>query len=279
MASPEHDDLELLKSAGKEAGDLALSYFRRDPQVWLKEGGSPVSEADIAVDQRLSDILRAARPDYGWLSEETVDSPERLGRQRVFVVDPIDGTRAFLAGHDEWTVSLAIVENGRPISAALVGPALSVNYSATVGGGAFNNGRRLAFTPATGLGGARFASATRYTREVEAESGSRTRPRYVPSLAYRLALVASGEIDVAIVRPTARDWDLAAADLLVQEAGARLSDLSGKPLLYNARHTGHPTLVATAPELFDQVVNLVNTVHARHETEGQEKRHGGDARS
>jgi myo-inositol-1(or 4)-monophosphatase len=273
------DDLALLKAAGSEAALLALAYFKRDPKVWLKDGGSPVSEADLAVDRRLTEILRTARPDYGWLSEETVDSPERLERSRVFVIDPIDGTRAFLEGSDQWTISLAIVEDGRPISAVLVGPALSVSYWATAGGGAFDGKTRLKASATRDLSGALFASPRRYTRAVEAETGNPTRSRYVSSLAYRIALVASGEIDVAIVRPHARDWDLAAADLLVQEAGARLGDLSGEALRYNLRETGHSTLIATAPQLFNRVADLVNTIHARHEFEGRDGRYGGDARS
>ncbi|NLH79589.1 MAG: 3'(2'),5'-bisphosphate nucleotidase CysQ, partial [Phyllobacteriaceae bacterium] len=99
------EDLSLLAETARAAGDVALSFFRRDPAVWHKSGGSPVSEADVAVDRLLAERLCAARPAYGWLSEETADGPDRLERRRVFVVDPIDGTRAFLRGDEEWTVS------------------------------------------------------------------------------------------------------------------------------------------------------------------------------
>ena len=277
MNRSSQDDLELLRAAGAEAADLAMAYFRQGPKAWTKDGGSPVSEADIAVDRRLAEILTAARPEYGWLSEETADNPERLERARVFVVDPIDGTRAFLEGRDEWTISLAIVEDGRPITAVLIGPVLSVSYWAVAGGGAYEGDRRLAPSDKQDFIGARFAGPRAYMRAVEAETGSPARSRYVASLAYRIALVAGGEIDAAIVRPSARDWDLAAADLLVQEAGARLGDLSGQALRYNTRDTGHPTLIASAPALFGRVVDLVGTIHKRYETEGRDDRHGGIA--
>jgi myo-inositol-1(or 4)-monophosphatase len=248
----------LLQEAGAEAARVALLYFRRDPRVWQKEGGSPVSEADIAVDQRLTELLRQARPDYGWLSEEIADNDDRLSRERVFVVDPIDGTRAFLDGRREWTISLAVVEAGRPVAAVLVGPALETTFHATAGGGAFADGRRLATGTRDTLPGARFASSRRYASAVLGGAGQK--PRFVPSLAYRIALVAAGAADVAIAKPGARDWDLAAADLLVHEAGARLAPLDGRRLRYNERETAHPTLIAANSALFGDVVELVRRV-------------------
>jgi len=252
-------DLALLRRAGEEAALLALSYFRREQQVWEKEGGSPVSEADFAVDKRLSELLMSERPDYGWLSEETADSDARLDRDRVFVVDPIDGTRAFLIGSKEWTISLAVVEAGRPVAAVLVGPALGTTFHAIAGEGAFADGVRLKAGTRATLAEARFASSRRYAGAVEA-GGRARKPRFVASLAYRIALVASGEIDVAIAKPDARDWDLAAADLLVHEAGARLASPGGGKLRYNSPETTHPTLIAANPALFGDVVELVQRV-------------------
>jgi len=252
-------DLALLQRAGEEAARLALSYFRRNPQVWEKEGGSPVSEADYAVDKRLAEILLAERPGYGWLSEETADTEARLGRDRVFVVDPIDGTRAFLLGSKEWTISLAVVEAGRPVVAVLVAPALHLTFHGIVGEGAYADGKRLAAATGATLADARFASSRRYASAV-AERGRGHKPRFVASLAYRIALVASGDIDVAIAKSNARDWDLAAADLLVHEAGARLAPLGGGKLRYNQRDTTHPALIAASPALLGDVVELVRRV-------------------
>jgi myo-inositol-1(or 4)-monophosphatase len=252
-------DLALLQRAGEEAAKLALSFYRHSPQVWEKEGGSPVSEADYAVDKRLAEILLTERPGYGWLSEETADNDDRLGRERVFVVDPIDGTRAFLLGSKEWTISLAVVEAGRPVAAVLVAPALHITFHGIVGEGAYADGQRLAAGTRTTLADARFASSRRYASAVEAR-GKGQKPRFVASLAYRIALVASGEIDVAIAKSNARDWDLAAADLLVHEAGARLTPLDGGKLRYNQRDTTHPTLIAANPALLGDVVELVRRV-------------------
>jgi Archaeal fructose-1,6-bisphosphatase and related enzymes of inositol monophosphatase family len=123
FAPPYADDLELLRSTAVAAGIIASSYFRKDVRSWTKENASPVSEADIIVDRFLAANLLQARPDYGWLSEETADNPSRLDCERVFVVDPIDGTRAFLRGEDYWTVSLAVVENGVPVAGVVYAPA------------------------------------------------------------------------------------------------------------------------------------------------------------
>ena len=144
MAPDRAADLALLTAAALAAGALALGFFGRDQRTWMKDGNSIVGEADMAVDRLLADILRAARPDYGWLSEETADTPERLGRGRVFVVDPIDGTRAFIAGRAQWAVSLAVVEDGRPVVAVLAMPALAETLHAVAGGGAWRLTERLA---------------------------------------------------------------------------------------------------------------------------------------
>ena len=264
MAPDRAADLALLSAAATEAGALALGYFRREQRVWAKGDSSVVGEADIAVDRRLKEFLAAARPDYGWLSEETADTPDRLGRVRVFVVDPIDGTRAFIAGRDEWAVSLAVVENGRPAVAVLALPALGLVFRAVRGAGAFRGDERLAASGVARLAEARFASSRRYARAAAVAAGRDSVDfRYVPSLAYRLALVAAGAVDVAIARPNARDWDLAAADLLVHEAGARLTDLSGRRLDYNRAEAIHPALVATTPALFGAVADLVREVDGR----------------
>jgi myo-inositol-1(or 4)-monophosphatase len=113
-------DLDLLTRAALEAGQLAMTFFRRNPQAWAKLGGSPVTEADMAVDTLLRTGLLAERPDYGWLSEETADDLSRRERDTIFVVDPIDGTRGFIEGDDRWCVSVAVVHAGRPVVGALL---------------------------------------------------------------------------------------------------------------------------------------------------------------
>jgi len=249
-------DLELLRGAGEEAGRIALRYFRKDPEVWLKGGQSPVSEADYAVDRFLRETLLAARPSYGWLSDETADSPARLAARRTFVVDPIDGTRAFLDGRDVWCVSLAVVEAGRPLAGVLDCPVRREVYAAVTGSGVFLNGDRIAVRkpgPQIELVGAKvlvdgFPEALR--RRVH-------RVPHVPSLAYRIAMVASGALDATFVKPNAQDWDLAAADLLLAEAGGTLVDGMGRAPAYAGRVTTHGFLAAGSGALLDAMRDVI----------------------
>jgi myo-inositol-1(or 4)-monophosphatase len=240
---------------------MAMRFYRRDPRTCPK-GKSIVSEADLAVDRLLTRRLRDARPDYGWLSEETVDSSDRLNRHRIFVVDPIDGTRNFLEGGREWTISLAVVENGRPISAVLFAPVLQQLHEAEQGSGASRNGEALAVTSLSNISTARLAGPRRSARPAAEAAGiAQEKIRFVPSLAYRLALVAAAEIDFAIAGPGSNDWDLAAADLIVHEAGGSLTDLAGNPVAYNAAVPRHPPLVAVNAALRPRVTALVAEVY------------------
>ena len=251
-------DVALLSEAAREAGEIALRWFRRNPTVWHKDGGSPVSEADLAVDRHLKQRLLAARPDYGWLSEETADGPERLDRARVFVVDPIDGTRAFVAGDEGWTVSLAVVEAGRPIVAALLQPTTGALWQAASGGGARLGGELLAITDRRELAGARVAGPKKFLERPALRDAGFAEMRFVPSLALRMAHVADGHLDIAYGSSNAHDWDLAAADLLVQEAGGRLAVPSGEAIAYNRAVPRHPALVAAVPGLFEAARELLD---------------------
>jgi len=251
------EDLALLEAAALEAGAIAMRYFRRDPEVWHKQGGSPVSEADIAVDRRLGEMLRTARPDYGWLSEESVDDPTRLARTRVFVVDPIDGTRAYLRGEEDWAVSLAVVENGRPVVAALLQPSTGRLMTAVAGRGAHLEGRRMRVEGRTSLAGARLGAPSKYLERREVREIGFAARRTVPSLALRIAAVADGSLDVAYGTGNAHDWDLAAADLLVHEAGGRFCNRRGEAPQYNSPVPRHPALVAATPDLFDDALALL----------------------
>lgn len=251
LSAAHRRDIDLLEHAAREAGDLALSYFGKDPETWFKDNKSPVSEADMAVDRFLADRLRTERSAYGWLSEETVDNSERLDCARVFIVDPIDGTRAFLAGGEEWTVALAVVEAGRPIAAAVFCPVRDEMFLAVSGGGATLNGAAVKVSDQVQNAGARLSGphSISANRDVLGHGFERTEP--IRSLAYRIALVAAGRVDVAVARHGPSDWDLAAADLLVQEAGGRLTDMAGEVLTYNRVGTRHPALIAASEGLLD----------------------------
>ena len=236
-------DLALMLDAAREAGRIALSYFKQSPEVWLKGGTSPVSEADYAADRYLHETLLAARPDYGWLSEERADDAARLAARRTFVVDPIDGTRGFLEGRRDWCISVAVVEQGRSIAGVLECPARKETFSAVLGGGAFKNGRRLAVGEPQAV--ALIGGPAEFVNALPQETHQRVkRAEYVPSLAYRLAMVADGSLDASFVKPNSHDWDLAAADLILREAGGGLFDEHGKAPAYGGAEIRHGALVA-----------------------------------
>ena len=257
--NPEQD-LELLAEAAREAGRLAMSYFGRDPKVWNKENNSPVTEADLAVDHYLASELRGARPGYGWLSEETTDDKTRLSHERLFVVDPIDGTRAFIHGEADWSVSVAVVEAGRPVAAALYVPVAEDLYLATAGSGARLNGTTIAVNGRSQLSGAHVAGPRALRERTALQDAGINQDDPIRSLALRIALVADGRRDAAIATARSHDWDLAAADLLVQEAGGQLTDLDGRALRYNRADVRHPALIATSPSLRDALGEVVRSV-------------------
>lgn len=253
-------DLSLLTEAAEAAADLALSFFRQDPKVWHKDNASPVSEADYAVDTYLKTALRAARPDYGWLSEETEDDAGRLDRRRVFVVDPIDGTRGFLAGSDEWTISLAVVEDGQPLVAVLIQPTRARIFTATRDGGAWLDGRPLALERHVGLHRAKVAGPAALLTRLRHALGPMRDSGYVASLALRIAMVADGRLDLALAKAQAHDWDIAAADLVLREAGGVVLDVSGGPIVYNRPTPRHGILAAGHPLLADEAAGLIRGV-------------------
>jgi myo-inositol-1(or 4)-monophosphatase len=231
-----------LAAAVREAGAMAMRTFRGELKSWTKgASSSPVSEADIAVDALLRERLSAIRA-AGWLSEETEDDPARLAADRVWIVDPIDGTRAFLANRDDWCVSVALAERGRPVVAAIYAPSTDDLFLASAGGGATHNGRPMSATDGTSLAGARVAGPDR--RLARLASFGIVAELKVHALALRVSRVAQGRLDIALAGPNSSDWDLAAADLLVHEAGGVLTTLAGETLVYNRPKPKHSALFA-----------------------------------
>lgn len=237
-------DLELLRRTALKAGDLAMGYFRRNPTSWSKAGGSPVTEADMAVDALLRTELLAERPGYGWLSEETADDLVRRERESVFVVDPIDGTRGFIDGDDRWCISVAVVRSGRPWVAALYAPARREFFHAAAGEGAWIGEQRLSVSSRPELAGARLAGPRGWLKSAALRGTAASFQSHVPSLAYRFAGVAAGSLDAAFASPRSNDWDLAACDLLVHEAGGWLTGLDGAAPSYNREAPRHGVLAA-----------------------------------
>jgi myo-inositol-1(or 4)-monophosphatase len=247
-----------LRTAVREAGALALPAFRAGAEtsarVWFKAGHSPVTEADLAVDAFLKERLGALLPEAGWLSEESVDAPDRLGTALTWIVDPIDGTRAFSSGHPDWSISVGLVAAGRPLAGLVYAPAHGHFYEALAGDGARLDGAPIRVSDQPGLAGARVAGPKPLVDRIDrglglaGESVMLRLPK-VPSLALRLARVAAGTIDVGLVGGQAHDWDLAGADLILHEAGGAMTDAAGKAPTYNRPEPVHRELVAASVPL------------------------------
>ncbi|MHC5232611.1 3'(2'),5'-bisphosphate nucleotidase CysQ [Brucella sp. LJL56] len=251
-------ELTLLRDAAREAGRIAMRYFGRSPEVWLKDGVSPVSEADLAVDRYLKDVLLSARPDYGWISEETVDERAAEKRSRVFVVDPIDGTRAYIAGQDQWCVSIAIVENGRPLAGVLECPAREELIEAGKGAGASQNGIAVRVRLPSPGEPVTIASARNMVTALPNSWRDRVKVHpYVPSLAYRIAMVARGDIAGTFIRPNSHDWDLAAADLILSESDGAILTSDALPITYGGPTLSHGALVASSGDLLQEMLSVV----------------------
>ena len=247
-------DAALLTSAVREAGALALSLFRTELKNWTKGASSPVSEADIRTNDLLESRLRSATPDYGWLSEESVDDDKRLGKRLTWIVDPIDGTRGYLAGREDWCVSVALVEDATPVLAAVFVPVSDEFFFAVRGQGATLNGVSVAAATGAELDFPRVAGPKPLVERLNASSGDTVLHPRIGSLALRLCRVAHGGLDAAFAGGQSRDWDLAAANLIVQEANGNMTALSGDTILYNRREVTHGVLVAAGRDRHARIV-------------------------
>ncbi|HEX4408684.1 MAG TPA: 3'(2'),5'-bisphosphate nucleotidase CysQ [Xanthobacteraceae bacterium] len=250
--------VDAMTASVKEAGDLALSLFQKPLRNWTKgPSASPVSEADIAVNDLLREQLSAIDKSFAWLSEESVDDTARLDARYVWIVDPIDGTRAYIEGLADWAVSVALIERDRPVVACLYAPAIGEFFAARRGGGATRNGAAIAVNPGAELKDARIAGPRKLMDRLAAIAPPFVAMPRVPSLALRLARVADGTVDAAIAGGNSHDWDLAAADLLVHEAGGMLTPVAGGTVTYNRPVPRHGTLVATGRDRYAALIAIL----------------------
>ncbi|WP_137109458.1 3'(2'),5'-bisphosphate nucleotidase CysQ [Rhodobacter sp. SY28-1] len=242
-------DLALLTEAAREAGRIALRYWRKDPKVWDKGGEhGPVSEADLAVNEMLKAKLLGARPEYGWLSEETPDSSERLSVDTVFIVDPIDGTRAFVAGEETWAHSLAVAQTGKVTAGVVYLPAIDRIYTASLTSPAMKDGEPIAVSARDRLEGANILTT-------KANMAPEKWPGGVPeiirsfraSLAYRMCLAAEGRFDGMLTLRDAWEWDIAAGSLIAERAGAVVTDQTGAALTFNTAGAQAQGVLALPP--------------------------------
>ena len=254
-------DRQRLHEIGFEAGQMALRQWPGHGHAlesWEKVPGSPVCTADLAVDAFLRRELCALLPAAGWLSEETVDHPERLERGLCWLVDPIDGTRDFIAGRPGWAVSVALVSAGKPLIGLLVAPARDELWSATAGQGAWLNGRRLAASTRDRLAGARVPAKT-----LPPEDEDLTMVERPNSIALRIAMVADDRADLVATLRWGFEWDVAAAALIAREAGAAVSDAFGQPLSYNKRDPRAFGVLVCAPAIHPAAVERLADRAAR----------------
>jgi len=244
-------DLQLLKDAAIAAGEIAAKYFRADPEIWDKPGGQgPVTEADLEIDRMLRAELLAARPDYGWLSEETEDSPARLGHKRVFIVDPIDGTRAFIAGETTFSHSLAIVVAGQVSCGVVYLPMQEKLYAAAGGEAAVLNDVELTAGPPAEIGSANMLATKSQLDPALWPGGVPPFQRHFrPSIAARLCLAAEGRFDGMLTLRPAWEWDVAAGDLICREAGLRVTTRDMEPTRYNNPEPRLNGMIAAHPSL------------------------------
>ncbi len=228
--------------------------FRTELKNWIKGASSPVSEADMAVNELLEARLRAATPDYGWLSEESADDEARLSRELVWIVDPIDGTRSYLAGREDWCISAALVDKAQPVLAAVFAPVTDEFFFAMRGQGATLNKTPVRAALGSNLDFSRVAGPKPLVERLKLSTDEiKLHPR-IGSLALKLCRVAHGALDAAFAGGSSRDWDLAAADLIVQEADGTMTELSGDPILYNRRDVAHGMLVAAGRDRHASIV-------------------------
>lgn len=241
--------LEQVTAIAAEAAALALASWRGDFQTWEKAPGNPVCEIDLSVDRLLRDRLSALLPEAGWLSEETADDAIRLARRRVWIVDPIDGTRDYIRGRDGWAVSVALIEDGQPVIGVLDAPVRRQRWTAAAGQGARMNGARLAVSPRVDFAGSR--TPVDALPKADRDLLMVAKPN---SIALRMAMVASGEADFLATLRWGNEWDVAASILIAREAGATVTDAIGRKLRFNQPRPQFFGVMAAAPGIHGAAV-------------------------
>lgn len=264
MPGHDADDLTLIEEAARKGGEIARSYFGGEYRRWSKNRGEPVTEADLAIDRLLNDVLLDARPGYGWLSEESDRSPEP--RSRTFIVDPIDGTAAFLKAKPYFSISIAVVEDGEPRAGVVFNPITDECFSASRGAGSRLNGQPVRVSNQDTILNCRMLGA----KDLFEHSGWSVSPN-TPwpemhietrnSIAYRMALVAAGAFDAALVLSAKHDWDIAAGDLIVREAGGLVTAHDGSTFRYGNYPPIQRSMVCAGPALHARILEKLRPVH------------------
>lgn len=259
MRASDAEDLALIERAVREAGEIARHYYGKDYRRWSKSRGEPVTEADLAIDRFLRENLERARPSYGWLSEETGKDAARENASRMFIVDPIDGTTAFLKERPHFAISVAVVEEGRAVAGVIYNPILEEFFSAAEASGATLNRGPITVSNCSMIEGCRILGRPNMFGH-PAESSAADSPwasvqiESRSSIAYRMALVAAGRFDAAIVLSPKHDWDMAAGDVIVREAGGRVTSRDGTPLSFGGASSIRRSMICAGPALHARLI-------------------------
>jgi myo-inositol-1(or 4)-monophosphatase len=249
---------DLCADAARGAGRVVMGFYQSGVKTWEKSVNNPVTEADLAADEYLKERLTGALPEAGWLSEETRDDPHRLDRGRVWVVDPIDGTKEFVAGIPEFAVCVALVEEGVPVACSLFNPVAEQMFTASLGGGASLDGRALKVTGRSAWIGAHLLVSRSEEARGEWEPYGEQRIEACGSIAYKMARVAAGHADATFSRGPKHEWDVCAGALLVTEAGGWSGNLDGSAYRFNQPKPLVDGVVATSPDLLENILRSVD---------------------
>ena len=251
-------ELEIAIQAAKEAGETVMAYYQSSYDVRDKSPNNPVTTADLAANDQIRRIICRAFPDDGWLSEETEDSPDRLAKSRVWVIDPIDGTEEFIEGLPEFAISIALVVDGTPVVGVLHNPATAELFYACAGDGAFCNRKPIRCSPCQTL-----ETASMLVSQTEHRKGLLAgliplvaEIQYIGSVAYKLGRLAAGTSDLYITLRPKNEWDFCAGDLILREAGGVLWDKAGQTIRYNKKSVKQPAgLFAGNPTIVKEIIN------------------------
>lgn len=239
------EELETALKAAKEAGAIIMALFGKDYRVEEKGKGNPVTTADLEANRKIREIIRQRYPKDGWLSEEDKDDSSRLRAARLWVVDPIDGTKEFIEGVPQFAVSIGLVVEGRPVLGIVYNPAKEKLYRAVKGGGALLNDRPIHVSQRQEMQGAYLLVSRSEPRRKFQPFADMCRLEPIGSIAYRLAMVAGGEGDGTLTFRSLREWDVCAGVQIVEEAGGVVVDGGGRRLLFNQEDTRHRAIVAS----------------------------------
>ena len=256
------EEMAAAERAAREAGSIVMGMFKGKFDVQEKSKNNPVTTADLEANRKIRDIIQEKFPEDGWISEEDKDSSRRLGLSRIWIVDPIDGTKEFIEGVPQFAVSIGFVVDGRPKVAVVYNPAEERFYRAEAGQGAYLNNRPIRVTAQNDVDGALLLVSRSEPRRKFQVFVDRCEIQPVGSIAFRLAKVAGGDGDGTLTFRSIHEWDICAGVLLVEEAGGRVIDGDGKTMMFNRPELRHRAIVAANATLAHGLQDLVAKVLA-----------------